>query len=273
LYELTLERQRAIDAECGYDCAGIIESYLPHQQLFQSAFHFSGRIARHIASTVCERIGFDLKYAQRIRDHLKDAPFVPRFVPVHPSIARYFGMTWVKDHTTYPFLWEGAFTFDEYVLRFMEAKWSASLQEGIIDARQGKHGAREKLERGLDEAPRSPEGFHELSRLIEAEGDLPKALAVQQHAVHLGGNAAILIRCAKLLQKTGDLKLAATMLRRATEADPVSHHAWALRRDVLTQLGRTRLALLAAEKVAEFKPDPAAVQAAAALIAQTSARP
>jgi hypothetical protein len=49
-----------------------------------------------------------------------------------------------------------------------------------------------------------------------------------------------------LLQKAGNLKLAATMLRRATEEDPVSRQAWTMRRDTLVQLGRTRMALMAA---------------------------
>jgi tetratricopeptide (TPR) repeat protein len=257
LYELQLEKQRALDAECGYDCAGIITEYLTKEQLFQSAFHFSGRIGRHLAATLCERMGFDSKYAERINRHLKEAPFVPRFVPVHPSIARHFGMTWVTEDTRYPFLHEGGFTFDEYVLRFMEARWSAALEEGVIDARQGKPEAREKLEQGLREAPGSAQGYHELSRLVEKDGDLAKALSLQQTAMRLGPTAAVLTRFGELLRKNGEHERAARVFRRATEADPVSLAAWIGLRDTLMGLGRMRKALVAAAQVVDLAPDPA----------------
>jgi tetratricopeptide (TPR) repeat protein len=252
LYELTLDSQRKIDAMCGYDCVSIIEAHLADEQLFQSAFHFGGRIARHIATTLCGRIGFDPKYARRIDEHLTDAPFVPRFVPVHPSVAKYFGMRWVRDDTLYPFLWEGGYTFDEYVVRFMEARWSAALEEGVIDAREGKPEAREKLERGVSEAPRSAEGWHELSRIVEKDGDLLKAIELQQRAVHYEPSATRLIRFGRLLHRTGDIERAASMFRRATRADPVSLPAWTLLRDTLTALGRQKNADMAAAHVTEL---------------------
>ncbi len=167
-------------------------------------------------------------------------------------------MTWVREDTRYPFLFEGGLTFDEYVLRFMEARWSAALEEGVIDARQGKPEAREKLEQGLREAPGSAQGYHELSRIVEKDGDLSKALSLQQTAVRLGPTADLLIRFGELLSKKGEHERAARIFRRATEADPVSLEAWTALRDTLMQLGRMKRALLAAAQVVDLARNPAA---------------
>ncbi len=260
LYELTMETQRRLDDECGYNCAGIIEDHLQHERLFQSAFHFGGRIGRHIAATLADRMGFSAKYGVRIRAHLRDMPFVPRFVPVHPSIARAFGMTWVQDNTQYPFLCEGGYSFDEYVLRFMEGKWSAALQEGIIDAVRGTPGAREKLEQGVIEAPRSAEGHHELSRIHEGLGDDETAFALQQRAVELGPSVGLLLRLATLLERQHQPERAAEILQRATVADPVSVVAWTRLRDSLGSLERHEQAVHAAERVVDLATNPAPAQ-------------
>jgi tetratricopeptide (TPR) repeat protein len=273
LYELTLENQRQADAATGYDCATLIDHYLAEEQMFQSAFHFNGRIARHLASTLAERMGFDTKYSARIQAHVTEGPFVARWVPVHPSIAAHFRLRWFDPSARYPFLWEGGFTFDEYVLRFMQARWSAALQEGVIDAREGKPGARAKLERGLQEAPRSAEGHHELSRILEREGDTAGALKLQQRAARCKQTAPILIRLAHLLRGAGDMQRAAKMLEGATKADPVDWHAWILLRDISIELERPRRARLAAEQVVQLAPDPAKAQAVAARLRRQLARP
>jgi tetratricopeptide (TPR) repeat protein len=150
----------------------------------------------------------------------------------------------------------------------MEARWSAALEEGVIDARQGKPEAREKLEQGLREAPGSAQGYHELSRLVEKDGDLSKALSLQETAMRLGPTAAVLIRFGELLRKNGEHERAARVFRRATDADPVSLAAWIGLRDTLMGLGRRRKALVAAEQVVDLAPDPAR---AAKILAQIRA--
>jgi tetratricopeptide (TPR) repeat protein len=266
LYEITLENQRKFDAACGYDCAGIIETHLRNEQLFQSAFHFNTRIARHLGAGLAARMGFDAKIAGRIETHLTESPFVARWVPIHPSIARHFELAWVTEATRYPFLWEGSFTFDDYVLRFMKGRWSGALQEGVIDARAGKEGAREKLQQGLREAPASAEAHHELSKLAEKDGDLPLALSLQRRAVRLKAASPILARLGHLLRVTGEIRQAAAVLDSATQADPMNLGAWAMLRDTLVQMERFRKALEAAEQLVALSPDPRRAEAAVAQI-------
>jgi tetratricopeptide (TPR) repeat protein len=258
--ELTLERQRIVDQATGYDFATMIDTHLAEEQLFQSAFHFDIRIVRTLASELAGRMGFSRACSARIRDGLTKSPFVARWVPVHPSIARHFGLTWVREDTTYPFLWEGSFTFDEYVLRFMTARWSSALQEGVFDASQNRPGARAKLEQGLREAPNSAEGWHALSRIVEREGDLAEAITLQQRAVRCKPDADRLLRLAHLLIAKGDQRRAARLLQQATQVDPMNVAAWSTLRDTFLALDRPKLALPAAEQAAALAPKPEAAE-------------
>jgi tetratricopeptide (TPR) repeat protein len=256
VFELTCEAQAKLDGICGFDFVGLIQDHLGSEQLFQSAFHFGPRIAREMTCILCDRLGIDPELRRRIAEHLTDSPFVPRFLPVHPSVARAFGMPWVTQTTTYPFLWEGSFTFDEYVIRFMEARWSPSLQEGIIDAERGNLGAetKAKLQTGLREAPRSARGHHEMSRIAEHDGDMSRAIDLQRHAVALQPSAAFCIRLGRLLTLSQDNDGAADAFARATQADPVSPGAWALLRDALKKRGRLEEAAHAAAQAAAYAP-------------------
>jgi tetratricopeptide (TPR) repeat protein len=258
LYVHMLRVQKLLDAACGFDTAGIIERHLRDEQLFQAPYHFSGRIARHLASTLCRRMGFAEIYAQRIQAHLADAPFLERFLPIHPSIARHFGLRWVTEETRYPFLFEGGYTFDEYVLRFMTGTWSAALQEGVIDAGCNAPQARQKLMAGLREAPRSARGHHELAGLLEREGDFAAALAHQRQAFALGRDPAIAHRLGVFLQRDGDLPGAIDAYSAATRLDFVNPAAWCSLRDALRLAGRDEEATRAAAKVGEFSARPLA---------------
>jgi tetratricopeptide (TPR) repeat protein len=273
LYEVLIENQRRLDAVTGHSCADIIEQYLGGEQLFQSAYHFGGRLARHIAAPLSDRLGFDAKYGQRIRDHLLDAPFARLFVPVHPSVAAFFGMRWVRDDTRYPFRYEGSFTFDEYVTRYMEVRWSEAVQEGVVEARKGGSAAKPKLEQGMREAPRSVEGLHALAGIAELEGDLHRAIALQRQAASEAVDAYIPMQLGYLLRKTGDFAGAAAAFRAAVNLDGVSAAGWGALRCALLQLGWLDDALAAARQEAVFALDPEpARRSVEQILAQLTAR-
>jgi tetratricopeptide (TPR) repeat protein len=252
IYAHILRVQRSLDALCEFDTAGIIERYLPDEQLFQAPYHFSGRLARHLSATLSRRLVFPEPYARRMEDYLTDAPFLARFLPVHPSIAAHFGMRWVTDETRYPFLFEGGYSFDEYVLRFMEAKWSPSLQEGIIDAQRSEPQAKSKLMIGLQEAPRSGFGHHILAGILEQEGDLSSALAHQRRAFDLEKAYGIANRLGHLLLRSGDKTEALKVYGEAVQLDPINPSAWSTLRNALLSSGRHDEASLAHAKCQEF---------------------
>jgi tetratricopeptide (TPR) repeat protein len=252
IYVHTLRTQKSLDSVCGFDTAGIIEAFLQDEQLFQAPYHFSGRLARHLTATLSRRMGFPETYAHRIETYLTDAPFLPRFLPVHPSIASHFSLRWVTKETRYPFLYEGGFTFDEYVLRFMEAKWSQALQEGVIDAQRFAPQAKAKLINGLQEAPRSAIGHHMLAGILEREGDISSALAHQRRAFALEKDYNIALRLGHLLLRSGDKPGAIDAYTEAAQLDPTNPSAWSTLRDALRSLRRHEEADLANAKFREF---------------------
>jgi tetratricopeptide (TPR) repeat protein len=252
IYVHTLRTQRALDCLCGFDTAGIIEGFLQEEQLFQAPYHFSGRLARHLTATLSRRMGFPETYARRIETYLTDAPFLARFLPVHPSIAAHFGLRWVSPETRYPFLYEGGFTFDEYVVRFMTATWSAALQEGVIDAQRFEPHAKAKLIQGLQEAPRSAIGHHMLAGILEREGDIGAALAHQRQAFALEKDFNIATRLGNLLLRSGDRPGAIDAFAEAARLDPTNPPAWSKLRDVLLSAHRYEEADLANARFREF---------------------
>jgi Flp pilus assembly protein TadD len=255
LYEMTIDRQRKLDAQTGFASADIIERLLSEEKLFEMAFHFGHQIASHLAAPLCDRIGFDPKFGQRIRDHLRESPFVPLSVPVHPSIAGYFDMRWANDDTRFAYRFEGGFTFDEYVLRFMEARWSKALQAGVMAAQRADPGAKALLQIGMEEAPRSAEGPQALSLVLEREGDMEAAVAQQRVAVSRSSDARMPMRLGHLLLRKGDVAGAESAFRRATALDPVSHDAWFSLSRVLLELGQGDAARVAARQAALFTID------------------
>ncbi len=253
LYELSMESQQQIDAETGYGCTAIIEDHLASEPLFVSPYHFGIRLARHIAGELIRRIGWPSLYAERVETYLNAVPLVARDPPIHPTVAAHFRLGWVQPETLYPFLFEGGYTFDEYVLRFMQALWSPALQEGVLDARAGRPEARSKLEQGIIEAPRTAVGRQELSQVLERAGDHEGALLLQRQAVEHDPKPALLHRLGRLLRQRGDLESAAATLRRAAAADGSSAPIWASLRDTLKQLGAHAAAAEAQQRFAEFR--------------------
>ncbi len=252
IYLHTLRTQKQLDADCGFDTAGIIERYLQEEQLFQAPYHFSGRIARHLAATLSRRMGFHETYARRIEEYLDDAPFLPMFLPIHPSIARHFGLRWINEDTRYPHLHEGGYTFDEYVLRFMQGKWSAALEEGLIDSRRSLPEAKEKLIIGLNEAPFSARGHYALACIFEREGDLDSALTHLRRAFALQPDYEIAIKLGHFLMRANDLNGAIEAYQEAARQDPINSSTWSILRNALLFVGRYEEADIAAAKFLEF---------------------
>ncbi len=265
IYELTLRSLRERDAAGGTDYAGIIESSLRQEKLFQSPQHFEAPIARYLTEHVWRRIGIDKLYIGRMQVGVKRAPFVLREPPLHPSITRFFRLAWANDDTRYLLLSEGGYTWPEYVIRFMTGAYSRDLEEGIIEARRKIPGAREKLVRGLAEAPRSAWGRHELSRLLQEEGDIEAAIALQREAVALADEAMLWLRLGELLTSR-DPAGAETALRRAVAADPFSFFCWRALRGLLSAQARFQEAIAPALQAAMLARDRAGEEAVLAAI-------
>ena len=131
-----------------------------------------------------------------------------------------------------------------------------------MEAEANAPGARAKLEAAMVQTPASARGAHELSQLVEADGDVALAVEWQRRAVANGGTPLFRVRLGNLLQRAGDIAGAEEAFAGAVAADPVSPVAWGLLRDVLIARGKLQEALVAAEKAVEFAVKPQASIAA-----------
>jgi hypothetical protein len=106
---------QAVDQECFSDLRYRIPENIKKQQLFYNSTHPSHHILQYLCEFVWERIGID------------GAP--PRFegtdgwrgaaVPVHPEIAKSFGLEWATEDTLYSFHDWGRLTWEAWVKRYI----------------------------------------------------------------------------------------------------------------------------------------------------------
>jgi hypothetical protein len=136
--EITLDQQRRRDRACGdYDVAGMIERLLPSEPLFRSRGHLNPPIMRHLAQTLYGQLGADPAFMEYLATTRYDdlVPFSE--LPIHPSIARQFGMTYIDDRTRYEFFVEGAYTFLEWAERYVRYEWNEAFNQAMYLARSG----------------------------------------------------------------------------------------------------------------------------------------
>src|ERR1019366_1477846 len=261
-YELELEAQRWRDKATGFDCAAIIEEHFRTEEVFQSAYYFNIRIANHLTAGLFRSMKIDPQYTERVARYMRYTPFAPRCVPIHPSVVRHFGITYVDEATRYQFLSEGAFTFNEYVLRFMRSEWNLDLEEGIADTHRGDAGAAEKLRKGLAQSAFSAIGWHLLSILLEREGDDAGAIGASRRAAALAPRVpSVPLRLGRLLMRAGDVAGAEWAFREAVWVAGENWRTHAGLRDCLLHQGRLVEAIVEAREAVALSPDKQAAHA------------
>ena len=254
IYELVMESQQKLDNLTGFNCASIIRDNFRDEHLFQSAFHLDARIMKHLSTLLFRRMGVSERIIEAIQRTLRSGPFVARWTPIHPSIVRHFGLRYINERTRYPFLSEGAYTFDEYVVRYMRSEWNGKLQIAIHERLPGDHGVRQMLESALRSSPDSGLGHHLLSVALEHEGLRSHAISASAVGAALAPEeGGIAYRLGALLFNRGDYLAAEGAFWRATIADPVSPACHAALRDC-----RLRLAVDDGRRATDLAPDPEA---------------
>ena len=170
--EITLEQQRRRDHACGrYDVAGLITRLLPKEPLFRSRGHLNPPIMRHLAEILYSQIGADQAFMDYLATTRYDdlVPFSE--VPIHPSIAREFGMSYITDRRRYEFLTEGAYTFIEWAERYVRYDWNRELNEAMHLARLGDmEKALPLWEKSMETSLRSVSGRVNLAEILMRNG-------------------------------------------------------------------------------------------------------
>jgi tetratricopeptide (TPR) repeat protein len=170
--EVALDRQRQRDAACGgYDVAGLIERQLPYEPLFRSRGHLNPSILRHLAQVLFSQLGGSSAFMQYLATTRYD-DLVPRSeIPIHPTIAAQFGLSYVHPGRRYQFFNEGGYTFTEWAARYMAYAWNEDFHKAMHLASKGDLAEAIPLwEQSMEQSPRSSIGRANLAEILMRNG-------------------------------------------------------------------------------------------------------
>ncbi len=240
LYELIIDRQRARDEAAGYQIADVIEQHFRTEQIFLSPYHPNVRVAVSLATQFFQQMGASRQDIERMRTCTRVTPFPKGELPIHPGVARHFGMDFVSPDRRYRFMNEGLFTFREYALRYMRYEWNEALEEGMSLARAGSlEAAHDRLVAAIAYSPDSAAAHNSLSHVLVGRNRLEEGAAEVRRAIEIEPDfAAYRAHYGVLLRRLGRLEEAEAQLREAVAADPVEPHNLILLAHLLRQRGR-----------------------------------
>jgi GNAT superfamily N-acetyltransferase len=184
--ELMLEKQRSRDEACGFRFADFIEANFRSVPLFRSPNHPGVALTLIYVAEVFARLGVESRIIEEWKARPWEDIFPATETPIHPSIARHFGLAYATPETRYRYFYEGAFTCEEYAGRYMRYTWDPLVGEGIELTMTGAHDAAiEVLRRAVVTSPRSATAHAILGDLLSVRGHLKEALSMARTAHEL----------------------------------------------------------------------------------------
>jgi tetratricopeptide (TPR) repeat protein len=130
-YEIAINGLRSREADTPYRAADIIEANFQTEPLFRSTNHPGVRLSRHMALTLLQELDVPEAGLSRATQYLTTPIFPITEMPVHPAVARHFGLAWATADRQYQFHREGSVTFEGFVLQYMSGQHNAPLFAGI----------------------------------------------------------------------------------------------------------------------------------------------
>ena len=248
LLEVVLEKQTIRDNLTGYSIAPLIADFFRTEQIFLTPYHPNIRIAMSLATQAFVKLGVGSSDIALMVRATRKTPFPKEELPVHPAVARHFGLRWATPDRRYCLLSEGAFTFPEFARRYVLCDWNPSLEEGLSHARRREwEPARELLAVGIEKSPDSAPGYGSLGHVLEQIGDRQGALAAITKAVALDPDApAYRVQLGLLLEHAGDYPGAEAEFREAAALEPYDAHFPGMLAHFMLRRQRYREALEAA---------------------------
>ena len=185
LAELVLDRQRARDMACGYRLADIIERHFRTESLFRTPHHPNLRLTLALATQFFTQFGVGEAVIADMQDNLLQTPFPKTELPIHPGVARHFGLEWADATTRYLIRHEGRQDFAGYAHAYMRGTWNAALEEGIATLGRDAPRAATLLADGLARSPASAEGWYCYAEALRISGRPNEAESANRQAVEL----------------------------------------------------------------------------------------
>lgn len=263
VFELYQDRQRQRDAKTGFDLAPLIEADFRTHALFRSPHHPNLPLFGAIASQLFELLNVPAETIRLALASLRTSPFPPDELPIHPAIARHFGLAFADAETRYTYFGEGRFTFAEYVLRYMRYENDRGLRIGTAMALGGgdANQALALLDAGLANVPGSISGLRTRALMLERVGRRDEAIDAYRRSVEADPeDLESLVALADALAQHGDGAGAEAAARRALAIAPDHAPAHAALAHAALAAGDTRLALASAREAARLVPGRLAYQ-------------
>lgn len=225
LFNIALTKQRRMDESLGYDLATLISDHFRTERLFTTAYHPEARLMKHIASILFAAMGVPAAIIRRMQERQMDAMLPISECPIHPSVARHYGLRYIEDDTKYRFHGEGAYSFAEWVRRYLAGTWNPALADGIrrtLDRRPPAP-TLALLEDALRASPGSAPGWTAVSVNLRRLGRLPEAVDAARKAADLDPvNPRIQANLGMTLLRANRVKDAADALLTSYRLDPAA---------------------------------------------------
>jgi tetratricopeptide (TPR) repeat protein len=272
--ELHIEAQSSRDKETGFDFASIIEARLRDTCLFLTSSHPTLTLMAPLMRGVFARMKVGNADIERAICGQRVTPLPNSALPIHPGVISHFSLKFVNEQSLYPYMYEGLFTFAEFVVRYMTYTWNEALLEGIsLSHSTDLTGALSILSGALQSSPNSAAGWRMMSALLQRMGKHGEAISAAKRAIALdpedpGGGC----RLAGALLACGDLKAAEEEVRRSISLFPTDALSYRVLAEVVDAAGRPREAIAASEMSVAIKPgDPDAIRLLMRLVSRNQA--
>jgi hypothetical protein len=161
--------QTRLDEATGIALAEFIDGNFRHHGLFLSRERPGLPLVRRITAMVFRRLDADPGKAGRVRQ----SPYPGGSLPIHPSVASHFGLTYMPSDRRFAMNDEGRFTFEEYCRRYYRFEWNEALHVAMARAEEDPAGAIPALESALLRSPGSRRGQRALEKAQRAASGKP----------------------------------------------------------------------------------------------------
>lgn len=180
--EIYLDQQRTRDERTGFEVASFVDDNIATQALFMSPHHPNRPVFNHVARQLFDKMGLPSAAIETGLSTVDAFPYSREELPIHPGIAKHYGLAYAPPERRYRFNDEGWCTFAEFVLKFMRYDDNPQLRRGIWMSGHDVQGALDHLEPGLAASPASARGWSARGYCCEHLGRWEEALRSYRHA-------------------------------------------------------------------------------------------
>jgi Flp pilus assembly protein TadD len=254
LYEACIQRQRARDRRTGFRSAELIEQHFRDEPLFRTPSYPNIRLFAALFMQICAEASLTQEQLAKPAAALRQTPFPPSELPIHPSVIAHFGLRHCNAETRYRYFSQGSYSSGEFARRYVGFEYDTELEEGIRRASSANDDETYRLlEAGVRRTPRSGLGHLMLGRVLHARG-MPAA--AEEHVAQAAKldlkTAYFYAELARFYAQSGKEEEAIREFRRAIHLDPLDPELRGMLGTELVRFGHADEGILEFRKAIEL---------------------